>query len=73
MELEELIKTMELEMSRRDLSDNYLEENDFSTRYDIGIGEYSYGITMIPCSWVYDYLKELLEIRSLKKGGYKFD
>lgn len=69
MELEELIKTMELEMSRRDLSDNYLEENGFNTRYDIGIGEYSYGITMIPCSWVYDYLKELLEIRSLKKGG----
>lgn len=69
MELEELIKTMELEMSRRDLSDNYLEENGFNTRYDIGIGEYSYGITMIPCSWVYDYLKELLEIRSLKKKG----
>ena len=33
-----------------------------STRYDIGIGEYSYGITMIPCEWVLPYLKQLQEV-----------
>lgn len=63
MKLEELLKEMEEKMNNRDLSDKYLEENNFSTRDEIGISEYAYGISMIPCSWVYPYLEELRRLR----------
>lgn len=64
MELEEMLNEMKEKMSNRDLSDDYLRENNCSTRDEIGIGEYSYGITMIPCKWVYSYLEELRKIKS---------
>lgn len=54
--LDDLIKDMKSAMRSRDLSDSYLRENGCSDREEIGIGEYSYGISMIPCSWVYQHL-----------------
>lgn len=65
--LEKLIDDIKEKMSSRDLSDGYLKENGCSTRNEVGIGEYSYGITMIPCSWVIDYLEECLELRKENK------
>lgn len=64
MELDELIKEMKEKMRNRDLSDSYLSNCGCSTREDVGIGEYSYGITMVPCDWVYKYLVELQELKT---------
>lgn len=64
MGLDDLLKEMEVKMSSRDLSDSYLAEEGYETRADVGIGEYAYGITMMPCEWAYNYLldyKKLLE------------
>ena len=65
--LNDLIERMKNACSARDLSDNYLRNCGCSTRDEIGIGEYAYGITMIPCSWVLPYLKELKEIKEKEK------
>lgn len=64
---------MSEKIRNRDLSDEYLREHNNSTREEIGIGKYAYGITMIPCKWVYEYLsdykrvlkenEELLEVK----------
>ena len=62
-ELEALLEEIKSKMNRYDLSDEYLSTHFQSTRSEIGIGEYSYGITMIPCEWIYPYLKELKELR----------
>lgn len=59
MELNNLIEAMEKRMKLRDFSDNYLSANRHPTREEIGIGEYAYGITMVPCEWVYPFLLEL--------------
>lgn len=58
-ELDYILREMEEKMHNRDLSDDYLREHNLSTREEIGIGEYAYGITMIPCKWVYPYLVKL--------------
>lgn len=58
MNLDDLLKEMKEKMRNRDLSDEYLREHNNSTREEIGIGEYAYGITMIPCEWVYKYLSD---------------
>lgn len=58
MNLDDLLNEMSEKMRNRDLSDEYLREHDNSTREEIGIGEYAYGITMIPCEWVYEYLSD---------------
>lgn len=63
MELEKLIEEIQEKMQARDLSDEYLIEHNCSTRKDIGIGEYQYGITMVPCEWVLPFLLELKEKR----------
>lgn len=63
-DLKELIKEMREKMQRWDLPDEYLSEHNLSTRDEVGIGEYSYGITMIPCKWVVKYLEELKELKS---------
>lgn len=86
MNLDDLLKEMKGKMQSRDLSDKYLEENGKMTRTEMGIGEYSYGITTIPCEWVYNFLsdyKKVLkeneqlrtEVNSLKeeKEQYKND
>lgn len=56
MNLDDLLNEMSQKIRNRDLSDEYLREHNNSTREEIGIGEYAYGITMIPCEWVYEYL-----------------
>lgn len=58
MNLDDLLNEMSEKMRNRDLSDEYLREHNNSTREEIGIGEYAYGITMIPCEWVYKYLSD---------------
>lgn len=71
MNLDDLLNEMSEKMRNRDLSDEYLREHNNSTREEIGIGEYAYGITMIPCEWVYEYLSDykrvLKENESLQK------
>lgn len=64
MNLDDLLNEMSEKMRNRDLSDEYLREHNNSTREEIGIGEYAYGITMIPCKWVYEYLSDY---KSLQK------
>lgn len=61
-DLEALIQEMESQRDR-ELSDEYLREIGCSTREDVGIGEYVYGIVMVPVSWVLPHLKGLLERR----------
>ena len=58
MNLDDLLNEMSEKMRNRDLSDEYLREHNNSTREEIGIGEYAYGITMIPCEWIYKYLSD---------------
>lgn len=68
MNLDDLLNEMSEKIRNRDLSDEYLREHNNSTREEIGIGEYAYGITMIPCEWVYEYLsdyKRVLEINEV--------
>lgn len=66
MNLDNLLNEMSEKMRNRDLSDEYLREHNNSTREEIGIGEYAYGITMIPCEWVYEYLSDYK--RALKEN-----
>lgn len=46
--LRQLIEAIESESKRKSLSDEWLEEHGYSTREDMGIGEYAYGIVMVP-------------------------
>lgn len=75
MNLDDLLNEMSEKMRNRDLSDEYLREHNNSTREEIGIGEYAYGITMIPCEWVYKYLSDykrvLKENERYKKSDYE--
>lgn len=57
--LRQLIEAIESESQRKSLSDGWLEEHGYSTRENMGIGEYAYGIVMVPEDWVLPYLKEL--------------
>ena len=66
--LNRLIENIENISSRYDLPDSFLLDKGLSTRYDIGIGEYSYGITVIPCEWVLPYLKKLQEVEKYIKS-----
>lgn len=74
MNLDDLLKEMKEKMQSRDLSDKYLKENDKMTRTEMGIGEYGYGITTVPCEWVYDFLSDykrvLKENEKLKNIRY---
>ena len=63
IELNELLKQMEEKMKKYDLSDGYLSSIGCQTTSAVGIGEYSYGITMMPCSMVYPHLKELKDLK----------
>ena len=60
--LQELIKEIETKRSSRSLSDEYLSDHNCSTRDDVGIGEYAYGIVMIPEDWVLPYLKYSMKL-----------
>ena len=57
--LRQLIEAIESESQRKSLSDGWLEEHGHSTRENVGIGEYAYGIVMVAEEWVLPYLKEL--------------
>lgn len=57
--LRQLIEAIESESQRKSLSDGWLEAHGHSTREQVGIGEYAYGIVMVPEDWVLPYLKEL--------------
>ena len=61
--LKEMVENMEKAMSKWDLSDDFIKSNykNCETRDDVAYGEWSKGITMIPCNWVYPYLKALSE------------
>lgn len=61
-ELDSLILQIEEHRKHRSLSDTYLREHECNTREDIGIGEYAYGIVLVPEDWVLPYLKELSNI-----------
>lgn len=58
--LKKLIDDMNEKRNHIDLSDDYLMDNGHPCRDEVGIGEYAYGITMVPVSWVLPYLVELL-------------
>lgn len=58
-ELKDLIAEIKAKEENRGLSDEYLKEHNMSTREEIGIGEYAYGIIMIPEEFVLPYLEEL--------------
>lgn len=66
MHLSELINVIEEKNNKRSLSDDFLESRGSATRDQIGIGEYSYGIIMIPVDFVLHYLEELQSLRSEK-------
>ena len=63
MNLDELIKEIKETIDSRDLCDETLKERGCSTREEIGIGEYSYGITMVPACWILPYLEQLQEMQ----------
>lgn len=73
MNLDNLLKEMKEKMQSRDLSDEYLEKNGNMTRTEMGISEYGYGITTVPCEWVYDFLSDykrvLKENEELKENN----
>lgn len=60
--LNKLIEQIEEKDKSKGLSDTYLREHGHMTRDEIGIGEYTYGIIMIPIDFVLPFLKELKEI-----------
>ena len=68
MNLDDLLNEMSEKIRNRDLSDEYLREHNNSTREEIGIGEYAYGITMIPCEWVYKYLSDYKRVLEMNES-----
>jgi len=62
-DLDELIKKINMLQNKRALSDEFLIENNCRTRKEIGIGEYNYGVIMIPVDFVLPYLLELQDIK----------
>lgn len=62
MTLDELINEIKKTIKSRDLSDEFLKERGCPTRDEVGVGEYSYGITMVPADWILPYLEQLQEI-----------
>ena len=62
--LKALIEMIEEESGRKSLSDGYLRDHGGHTRDEIGVGEYQYGIVMVPEDWVLPYLKRLYELYS---------
>lgn len=62
MKLSEAIDEMRSAMSSKDLSDNYLKKKNDWTRIDTFCGEWSYGITMVPCSFAVQLAEKLLDV-----------
>ena len=62
MSLKELVEEMKRAMDRYDLSDEYLVEHGSETGR---IGEFQYGVSSVPCAWVYKYLHALANDKRL--------
>ena len=62
MKLSKAIDEMRSAMRAKDLSDNYLKKKDDWTRIDTFCGEWSYGITMVPCSFAVQLAEMLLDV-----------
>ena len=62
MKLSEAIDEMRSAMCAKDLSDNYLKKKDDLTRIDTFCGEWSYGITMVPCSFAVQLAEKLFDV-----------
>ena len=68
-ELKQILIECGLETKERNTIDKKEEQKNEYVTYiwyyqrnganeEFGIGEYAYGITMIPCEWVYEYLSD---------------
>lgn len=55
MTLEAMLEEMRECMSMYDLPDDILDERENFP----GIGEFGYGVSMVPCRWVYPYLRAI--------------
>ena len=64
-----LIEEIESRANSKSLSDGWLKEHGNNTREDVGIGEYAYGIVMVPEDWVLPYLKEFYRFDGHRKVG----
>lgn len=60
--LQDLITEIEDVMCSRELSDEYLIEHGHETGY---IGEWLFGVTMVPAKYVLPFLRELEKRRAL--------
>lgn len=63
MKLKKLLEEMERNMNRYDLSDDYLIAHNCETGR---IGEFQYGVSSVPCEWVFPYLYALANDERLK-------
>ena len=70
MNLNELLEAMENAMNRYDLSDDFLEARGCETGR---IGEFQYGVSSVPCNWVYPYLKALSEDKGFSVFVYEIE
>lgn len=63
--LDELIVQLQGHSNRKDFSDDYLIENG----NELGrIGEFMYGVSMVPSAWILPYLYELQELKKDRKN-----
>lgn len=60
--LKQLIDRIEAASRANSMSDDYLKEHGYQTRDDIVIGDYVYGIVMVPEDLVLPHLKRLLSL-----------
>ena len=72
-DLDNLIFNIEAHSKARGLSDEYLKAHEYNTREDVGVGEYAYGIILVPEDWVLPYLKELSNIWEKELNNIKED
>ena len=66
MTLDELLEKIDELQNNKALSDEFLIDRGCRTRDEIGIGEYSYGIIMMPVDFIFPYLEELRDIKKEK-------
>lgn len=65
--LKDMLDKMQIAINKKDLSDDFLRGQGSSTREEAAFGEWVYGISMVPCDWVYPYLKALAEDERLSE------
>ena len=64
--LDSLINDIKDKTTKFDIPDDELVDKGEITREMVGIKEYYYGITAVPCSWVLPYLEELQKLKGEK-------